>query len=49
MQKNIKEIKNFKPDFIFHLAAEAIVKRAFKNPKKLGNKHNWHNKYIELY
>ena len=29
-----KEIKNFKPDFIFHLAAEAIVKRAFKNPKK---------------
>ena len=26
-------IKVFKPDFIFHLAAEAIVTRAYKNPK----------------
>ncbi len=29
-----KQIYKFKPDFIFHLAAEAIVKRAFLNPKK---------------
>ena len=29
-----KQIINFKPDFIFHLAAEAIVKRSFLNPKK---------------
>lgn len=28
-----KEINNFKPDYIFHLAAEAIVKRAYKKPK----------------
>ena len=28
-----REINNFKPDYIFHLAAEAIVKKAFKNPK----------------
>ena len=27
-----KEIKKFKPDFIFHLAAEAIVKNAYENP-----------------
>ena len=26
------EINKFKPDFIFHLAAEAIVQRAFQNP-----------------
>ena len=35
--RNFKEIKKeilkFEPNFIFHLAAEAIVKRAFKNPK----------------
>lgn len=29
-----KQIVSFKPDFIFHLAAEAIVKRSFKEPKK---------------
>ena len=29
-----KEIKKFKPDFIFHLAAEAIVKKSYKDPKK---------------
>ena len=28
-----REINNFKPDYIFHLAAEAIVKKAFENPK----------------
>ena len=28
-----KIIKDFKPDCIFHLAAEAIVKRAYQNPK----------------
>ena len=28
-----KVIKNFKPDYIFHLAAEAIVKRAYQNTK----------------
>lgn len=28
-----KQILDFKPDFIFHLAAEAIVKKAYKNPK----------------
>ena len=28
-----REINNFKPDYIFHLAAEAIVKKAYKNPK----------------
>ena len=27
-----KQIINFKPDFIFHLAAEAIVKRSFFKP-----------------
>lgn len=35
--RDFKKIKNeilkFKPDFIFHLAAEAIVKRAYRNPK----------------
>jgi len=35
--RNFKKIKkvilNFQPDFIFHLAAEAIVKRAYANPK----------------
>ena len=38
--KNFKQvrsvIKSFKPNFIFHLAAEAIVQRSYKNPKKLG-------------
>lgn len=29
-----KEIINFKPDFVFHLAAQAIVKKSYKNPKK---------------
>lgn len=29
-----KAIFEFKPDFIFHLAAEAIVKNAYENPKK---------------
>ena len=28
-----KEILKFQPDYIFHLAAEAIVKRAFINPR----------------
>ena len=28
-----KQINLFKPDFIFHLAAEAIVKRSYDNPK----------------
>ena len=32
-KKIINTILNFKPDYIFHLAAEAIVKRAYKNPK----------------
>ena len=36
--KNFKQvrsvIKSFKPNFIFHLAAEAIVQRSYKNPKK---------------
>ncbi len=32
-KKIIKEIKKFQPDYIFHLAAEAIVKRAYENPK----------------
>ena len=27
-----KEIKKFKPDFIFHLAAQAIVKKSYLNP-----------------
>tara|TARA_B100001248_G_scaffold50550_2_gene32698 strand:- start:9690 stop:10757 length:1068 start_codon:yes stop_codon:yes gene_type:complete len=27
-------IRKFQPDYIFHLAADAIVKNAFKNPKK---------------
>ena len=35
--RDFKKIKNeilkFKPDFIFHLAAEAIVKRAYRNPR----------------
>lgn len=29
-----KTINSFKPDYIFHLAAEAIVKKSFLNPKK---------------
>ena len=29
-----KSIQNFKPNFIFHLAAEAIVKRSYQFPKK---------------
>ena len=32
-KKISKIILRFKPDFIFHLAAEAIVKRAYQNPK----------------
>ena len=28
------EIKNFKPDIIFHLAAQSIVSESFKNPLK---------------
>jgi CDP-glucose 4,6-dehydratase len=28
-----KEITNFKPNYIFHLAAEAIVKKAYADPK----------------
>ena len=35
--RNSKELTNtilrFKPDYIFHLAAEAIVKKAYQNPK----------------
>ena len=27
-----KEIKKFKPDFIFHLAAQAIVRQSYQNP-----------------
>jgi CDP-glucose 4,6-dehydratase len=33
-KKLLKVIKTFKPDYIFHLAAEAIVKRAYENPKR---------------
>ena len=29
-----KEIKKFKPDFIFHLAAQAIVKKSYNDPIK---------------
>ena len=29
-----KEILKFKPDFIFHLAAQAIVKKSYENPKQ---------------
>ena len=33
-QKNLsKEIKKFKPDIIFHLAAQALVKESYRNPK----------------
>ena len=32
-KKLINTILNFQPDFIFHLAAEAIVKKAYKNSK----------------
>jgi len=32
-KKVYRAIKIFKPDFIFHLAAEAIVTRAYKNPQ----------------
>lgn len=32
-EKIKKIINSFKPDFIFHLAAEAIVKRAYQNPR----------------
>ena len=28
-----KEILKFKPDFLFHLAAQAIVKKSYKEPK----------------
>ena len=35
-KKLSKEILKFQPDFIFHLAAEAIVKRAYQDPK-----HAW--------
>ena len=28
-----KQILKFKPDYIFHLAAEAIVKRSYQDPK----------------
>ena len=38
---NVKEIKklkkkiiNFKPDFIFHLAAQSLVSVSFKNPRE---------------
>ena len=27
-----KEIKKFRPDFIFHLAAQAIVRQSYQNP-----------------
>ncbi len=34
-QKKLKKkILSFQPDFIFHLAAEAIVKKAYKEPKE---------------
>ena len=34
-QKKLKKkIASFQPDFIFHLAAEAIVKKAYKEPKE---------------
>ena len=29
-----KEILKFKPDFIFHLAAQAIVKKSYEDPKQ---------------
>ena len=28
-----KQVLSFEPDYLFHLAAEAIVKRSFQNPK----------------
>ena len=30
--EDLKNISDFKPDFIFHLAAQAIVRRSFFNP-----------------
>lgn len=33
-KKTKRAIESFKPNFIFHLAAEAIVKRSYKYPKK---------------
>ena len=32
--KKLKKKASFQPDFIFHLAAEAIVKKAYKEPKE---------------
>ena len=38
-KKLSKEILRFQPDFIFHLAVEAIVKRAYQDPKHV----TWEN------
>ena len=31
-EKLHKTVSNIKPDYIFHLAAQAIVKKSYKNP-----------------
>ena len=42
---NLKQLKKifikFKPDFVFHLAAQAIVKSSYENPVR-----TWHSNLI---
>ena len=42
---NLKQLKKifikFKPDYVFHLAAQAVVKSSYENPVK-----TWHSNLI---
>ena len=45
-KKNSGKIKNFKPDIIFHLAAQALVKESYNNPIYFFNEYNWNFKCV---
>ena len=32
LKKLRKEVQNFKPDFVFHLAAQSLVKKSYEDP-----------------
>ena len=48
--KKVKKIiKKFKPDFIFHLAAQSIVKKSYKNTIETWKTNLMNHKYFRVF
>ena len=49
-QKKLKKIINsFKPDFIFHLAAQALVHQSYKEPFETWLQYIWHIEFTGVF